>query len=237
MIASGSSKTYEGPMVRRDGSTFPVEITSRNISENVRLAVTRDVTGRHCQQMVSRVQCAGLEIEMAHDLGKVVRILGDELEDMGLQFEAVDLQVIDEEKKLLTSYHAYTEARSYRSFQDIANLQESLERFAPLRGLVSHWHRSKVWKRQADESFLQMTQSGPLGATYHPEMPIDVPFRQGILGLGLSSGNATRTEHIVSMLNELSQPISFIIKQLFEIQLLREELESTRDQILVKQRD
>ena len=82
-----------------------------------------------------------------------------------------------------------------------------------------------------------MTQSGPLGATYHPEMLIDVPFGQGIWGLGLSSGNATRTEHFVSMLNELSQPISFIIKRLFEIQLLCEELEFTRDQLLVKQRD
>ena len=119
----------------------------------------------------------------------------------------------------------------------MANLQESLERFAPLRGLVSHWHHSKIWERVADERFLQMAQSGPLGATHHPEMLIDVPFSQGILGLGLSSGNATRTEHIVSMLNELSQPISFIIKRLFEIQLLREELESTRDQLLVKQRE
>ncbi|MBT4977154.1 MAG: PAS domain S-box protein [Gemmatimonadetes bacterium] len=237
MIASRSSETYEVLMVRCDGSTFPVEITGRNISENVRLAVTRDITGRRCQQAVSRVQRAGLEIEKAHDLGKVVRILGDELEDMGLQFEAVGLQVIDDEKNLLTSYHAYPEARGYRSFQDVADLQESLERFAPLRGLVSHWHRNKVWEREADERFLQMTQSGPLGATYHPEMLIDVPFSQGMLGLGLSSGNAMRTEHIVSMLNELSQPISFIIKRLFEIQLLREELESTRNQLLVKQRD
>jgi PAS domain S-box-containing protein len=237
MIASRSSETYEVLMVRCDGSTFPVEITGRNISENVRLAVTRDITGRRCEQAVSRVQRAGLEIEKAHDLGKVVRILGDELEDMGLQFEAVGLQVIDDEKNLLTSYHAYPEARGYRSFQDVADLQESLERFAPLRGLVSHWHRNKVWEREADERFLQMTQSGPLGATYHPEMLIDVPFSQGMLGLGLSSGNAMRTEHIVSMLNELSQPISFIIKRLFEIQLLREELESTRNQLLVKQRD
>jgi PAS domain S-box-containing protein len=237
MIASRSSETYEVLMVRCDGSTFPVEITGRNISENVRLAVTRDITGRRCEQAVSRVQRAGLEIEKAHDLGKVVRILGDELEDIGLQFEAVGLQVIDDEKNLLTSYHAYPEARGYRSFQDVADLQESLERFAPLRGLVSHWHRNKVWEREADERFLQMTQSGPLGATYHPEMLIDVPFSQGMLGLGLSSGNAMRTEHIVSMLNELSQPISFIIKRLFEIQLLREELESTRNQLLVKQRD
>ena len=237
MITIRSSETYEVLMVRCDGSTFPVEITGRNISENVRLAVTRDITGRRCQQAVSLVQRAGLEIEKAHDLGKVVRILGDELEDMGLQFEAVGLQVIDDEKNLLTSYHAYPEARGYRSFQDVADLQESLERFAPLRGLVSHWHRNKVWEREADERFLQMTQSGPLGATYHPEMLIDVPFSQGMLGLGLSSGNAMRTKHIVSMLNELSQPISFIIKRLFEIQLLREELESTRNQLLVKQRD
>ena len=237
MIASRSSETYEVLMVRCDGSTFPVEITGRNISENVRLAVTRNITGRRCEQAVSRVQRAGLEIEKAHDLCKVVRILGDELEDMGLQFEAVGLQVIDDEKNLLTSYHAYPEARGYRSFQDVADLQESLERFAPLRGLVSHWHRNKVWEREADERFLQMTQSGPLGATYHPEMLIDVPFSQGMLGLGLSSGNAMRTKHIVSMLNELSQPISFIIKRLFEIQLLREELESTRNQLLVKQRD
>tara|TARA_B110000438_G_scaffold104892_1_gene103466 strand:- start:104 stop:1261 length:1158 start_codon:yes stop_codon:yes gene_type:complete len=237
MITIRSSETYEVLMVRCDGSTFPVEITGRNISENVRLAVTRDITGRRCEQAVSRVQRAGLEIEKAHDLGKVVRILGDELEDMGLQFEAVGLQVIDDEKNLLTSYHAYPEARGYRSFQDVADLQESLERFAPLRGLVSHWHRSKVWEREADERFLQMTQSGPLGATYHPEMLIDVPFSQGMLGLGLSSGNAMPSEHIVSVLNELSQPISFIIKRLFEIQLLREELESTRNQLLVKQRD
>ena len=237
MIASGSSDTYDVLMVRRDGSTFPVEITGRNISENVRLAVARDITERRCQQAVSRVQRAGLEIEKAHDLGKVVRILGDELEDMGLQFEAIGLQVIDEEKSLLTSYHAYPEARGYRSFQDATNLQDSLERFAPLRGLVSHWHRSKVWEREADEAFLQMVQASSLGSTYRPGLLIDVPFTQGMLGLGLSSSNVMRTEHVVSMLNELAQPISFIIKRLFEIQLLREELESTRSQLLVQQRD
>jgi PAS domain S-box-containing protein len=236
MIASGSSDTYEVLMVRRDGSIFPVEITGRNISENVRLAVARDITERRCQQAVSRVQRAGLEIGKAHDLGKVVRILGDELEDMGLPFEAMSLQVIDEEKNLLSSYHAYPEARGYRCFQDAVNLREALDRFAPLRGLVSHWHRSKVWEREADEAFAQMAQGTSLGSTYRPELLIDVPFTHGMLGLGLAVGNSVRTEHIVGMLRELSQPISFIIKRLFEIQSLREELESTREQLLVQQR-
>jgi PAS domain S-box-containing protein len=236
MIASGSSETYEVLMVRRDGTIFPVEITGRNVSENIRLAVARDITERRCQQAVSRVQRAGLEIEKAHDLGKVVRILGDELEDMGLQFEAVGLQVIDEEKNLLTSYHAYPEARGYRSFQDAVDLQNALERFAPLRGLVSNWHRTKVWEREADEAFLQMAQETSLGSTYRPELLVDVPFTQGMLGLGLSSSNSVHTEHVVSMLSELAQPVSFIIKRLFEIQSLREELESTREQLLVQQR-
>ena len=236
MIASGSSETYEVLMVRRDGTILPVEITGRNVSENIRLAVARDITERRCQQAVSRVQRAGLEIEKAHDLGKVVRLLGDELEDMGLQFEAVGLQVIDEEKNLLTSYHAYPEARGYRSFQDAVDLQNALERFAPLRGLVSHWHRTKVWEREADEAFLQMAQETSLGSTYRPELLVDVPFTQGMLGLGLSSSNSVHTEHVVSMLSELAQPVSFIIKRLFEIQSLREELESTREQLLVHQR-
>ena len=235
MIASGTSETYEVLMVRRDGTIFPVEITGRNVSENIRLAVARDITERRCQQAVSRVQRAGLEIEKAHDLGKVVRILGDELEDMGLQFEAVGLQVIDEEKNLLTSYHAYPEARGYRSFQDAVDLQNALDRFAPLRGLVSHWHRTKVWEREADEAFLQMAQETSLGSTYRPELLVDVPFTQGMLGLGLSS-NSVHTEHVVSMLSELAQPVSFIIKRLFEIQSLREELKSTREQLLVQQR-
>ena len=235
MIASGSSETYEVLLVRRDGSTFPVEITGRNISENVRLAVARDITDRRCQQAVYRVQRAGLEIQKTHDLGNVVRILSDELEDMGLQFEAVGLQIIDEEKNVLTTYHAYPEARGYRSFQDTGNLQDALERFAPLRSLVSHWHRSKVWEHEADESFLQMTQSSSLGSTYRPGLLIDVPFTQGMLGLGLSSGNATRTTHVISLLNELCQPISFVINRLFEIQSLRDELESTRNRLLIEE--
>ena len=236
MIANNSSKTYEVLMVRRDGGIFPVEITGRNVSENVRLAIARDITDRRCQQTVARVQRAGLEIEKAHDLGKVVRILGDELEDMGLQFEAVGLQIIDEEKNLLTSYHAYPEARGYRSFQDAVDLQESLERSAPLRSLISHWHRTKVWERGADDAFLQMIQETSLGSTYRPELLIDVPFSQGMLGLGLSPGSSVGTECAISMLTELAQPISFIVRRLFDIRSLREELESAREQLLAQQR-
>jgi hypothetical protein len=58
-----------------------------------------------------------------------------------------------------------------------------------------------------------------------------------MLGLGLSSGNATRTTHVISLLNELCQPISFVINRLFEIQSLRDELESTRNRLLIEERN
>ena len=136
---------------------------------------------------------------------------------------------------MLTTYHAYPEARGYRSCEDTVNLLDALERFVPLRSLVSHWHRNKVWK--PEESFLQMTQSSSLGSTYRPRLLIDVPFTQGMLGLGLSSVNATRTTPVISLLNELCQPISFIINRLFEIQSLRNELDSTRNRLLTEERN
>ena len=105
-----------------------------------------------------------------------------------------------------------------------------------MRGLISHWHRTKIWKREADDAFLQMIQETSLGSTYRPELLIDVPFLQGMLGLGLSPGSSVGTEHAIFMLTELAQPISFVIKQFFEIRSLREELESAREQLLAQQR-
>ena len=236
MIANGSSRTYEVLMVRRDGGIFPAEITGCNISENICLAVARDITDGRYQQAIARVQRAGLEIDKTYDLGKFVRILSDELEDMGLHFEAVGLQIIDEEKNLLTSYHAYPEARGYRSFQDAVDLQKSLESSGPLRGLISHWRRSKVWEREADDAFLQMIEATSLSSTYRPGLLIDVPFSQGMLGLGLPPGSTVGTEHALSMLYEFAQLISLVIKRHYQIQSLCEELESAREQLLAQQR-
>ena len=62
-----------------------------------------------------RIHCSGLEADSISDLTKIVRILSDELSDMGQQFEAVSLHVIDEAKDLLTSHYALPESRGYRS--------------------------------------------------------------------------------------------------------------------------
>ena len=229
MVASGSSDAYEALMVRSDGSFLPVEITNVNISEKARLAIARDITAHCCQQGAFRVLQAGCETDKVRDLGKVVRILGDELEAMGVQFEAVDLQVIDEPRNLLACYRAYSEARGYRSVQNVVNLQNSLDHFAFLRRLVSYWNRDKVWEHEADEDFRQTVQEIFADSTYRPGLLIDVPFAQGMLGLGLPMSGPGHPEQLATILREFARSISLVVKRLFELQSLREKLDQQQN--------
>ena len=191
------------------------------------LASAHDITAHYCQQGAIRVLQAGYEAETVCDLGKILRILGDELEAMGIQFEAIDLQIIDEQRNRLTCYRAYSAARGYRSLQNEVTLQESLGHFASLRRLVSHWNRRKIWEREADEDFYQMTQEIFSDSTYHPGLLIDVPFAQGMLGLGLPRSGSGHPEQPATILSEFARSISLVVKRLFDLQSLREELDST----------
>ena len=225
MIASGSSNAYEALMMHSDGSFLPVEITTVNISKKERLAIVRDITTHRCQQGAFRVLQAGCKADKVRDLGEVMHILGGELEDMGVQFEAVDLQVIDRQRNLLFCYRAYSESRGYRSLQNVVNLPDSLDHFASLRGLVSHWHRRKVWEREPDEDYRQMTREVFSDPMYRPRLLIDVPFTQGMLGLGLPMGDPSHPEQLVTILHKFAHSISLVVKRLFELQSLREKLD------------
>ncbi|MCY3788465.1 MAG: helix-turn-helix domain-containing protein [Gemmatimonadetes bacterium] len=229
MIASGSSDAYKALMVRSDGSFLPVEITNVNLSKKERLAIVRDITAHCCQQGAFRILQAGCEADKVRDLGKVVRILSDELEAMGVQFEAVDLQVIDEQRNLLDCHRAYSEARGHRSLQNMVTFQESLGRFATLRRLVSYWQRDKVWEHEADEDFRQMTQEIFSDSTYRPGLLIDVPFAQGMLGLGLPMSGPGHPEQLATILREFARSISLVVKRLFELQSLREKLDQQQN--------
>lgn len=231
MISTSSTDPYETLFMRKDGSFFPVEITGKNINENIRLAVVRDITNRRCQQAVSRVQQAGLEADRLEEMSKVVRIMCDELEDMGLPFEAVGVNIIDENSDQFISYLTTPESRGYRSLHDSFPLQEVMARHSAIRGLVSNWRRSKVWEREADEEFFQMMSETSMGSTYQPSVVVDVPFPQGTLVMGLSSLRAVRVEDVVSLLSALSQPISCILKRLQEIEVLMEQLRQARGEL------
>ena len=241
-VSQATISRIETGRVRQPGSSALKNLadalgvsTDSLMDDKGHLVIVRDITAHNCQQGAIRVLQAGYEAETVCDLGQILRILGDELEAMGVQFEAVDLQVIDEQRNLLACYRAYAEACSYRSLQNEVTLQESLARFASLRKLVSHWHRRKVWEREADEDFRQMTQEIFLDSTYRPGMLIDVPFAQGMLGLGLPMSGSGHPQQLATILDEFAHSISLVVKRLFELQSLREELDSTRQPLLTQQ--
>ena len=225
MINSRSSDAYEVLLVRKDGSIFPAKVLGRPVREDVRLGLAQDITEQRCQQAVMRIQHSGLEADSMSDLTKIVRILSDEINDMGQQFEAVSLHVIDEARDLLTSHYALPESRGYRSSSEVMPLQKSLDQYTPIRGLISHWRRNKLWERESDDAFFQMVSDSALGAEYKPCLLIDVPFEMGSVGIGLSEQSGLRRDVLVDVLKDLSKPISRVINRLAQLQQLRDQLE------------
>ena len=214
MITNNSAESYEVLLMRRSGTSFPVEISSKNIAGNIHIAIVRDITERRYQQAVGRVQQAGLNIKTLDDIGQVVRIMADELEDTGLAFENVGLNVIDEQADRLTIFTAYPEPNGYQSIHKSLNLRQALDAQSTVRGLLSHWHRNKVWKREINEELSRI-----------PGLLIDVPFAQGTLQLRLPSDSPARSIEIASFLLVLSRPISATLQRLQEVELLTRQFE------------
>ncbi len=220
MIANNSSESYEVLLMRRDGTRFPVEISSKNIAGNIHIGIVRDITARRYQQAVGRVQQAGLDIKTFNEMGQVVRIMADELEDTGLVFDSVGLNVIDEKADRLTIFTAYSESKGYHSIHNSLDLRQTLDCQSTIRALLSHWHRNKVWERESDKEVTQI-----------PGLLIDVPFAQGTLRLGLPTDSPARSAEITSFLIELSRPITSTLKRLQEIELLAQKLERAYEEI------
>lgn len=231
MVTAVSTDPYEALFTRRDGSMFPVEIRGKSINDNARLAVVREITQRRCQQAVTRAQQAGLEAAQLDDLGKVMRVISDELEEMGVPFEGVGVNVIAEAEDRLVVYTAVPEIRGYRQFQDAYPLQASVDRHASIRGLVSHWRRGKVWDREADEDYLTVIGRSSLAGAYGPAAVVDVPFAQGTLFLGLPATPVVRGEDIVAVLSSLGLVVSGVLKRLQEVEALKNELAEMRKEL------
>lgn len=144
LSTGGIEDTCEICFVRSDQTLFPTQKTTRNIPGHIPLGIIRDISQQRCQQAVNRLQHAGLTHDTLADLGKVVRMMADELQDTGIPFEMAELHMIDEEAQVFTSWTAYPESKGYQLFSNTDELSELLESHLPIRGLLNHWRRSKV---------------------------------------------------------------------------------------------
>jgi PAS domain S-box-containing protein len=224
-LGAGSPEPCEALLVRRDGTVFPAEISTRPLTDVLRLSLVRDLSSRRRQQAALRLHQAGLQIEGLSGLGQAVRVLADELEDMGLPSAAVSLHLIDEAGDRLTTFTACPESRGARSYHNTIALKQALELHPPLRRLVSHWRRRRVWEREPDADLLQfLRRYSGLGETYAPRLLVDVPFEQGTLSAGLVADQPVRTQDMVAALQELALPLRTLLKRLLQVEAVLAQL-------------
>ncbi len=235
LLNAVSADSCEALFVRKDKSVFPVELLSRNLTESVRLIVTRDITDRRCQQAALRLQEVGLDGTRIDSTERVVRVLSDELEDMGVSFEAASIVLIDEQRDRLIAFVAYPESRGYRDSRQEHSLQKLLGQSAALRGLVSNWRRRKTWVREAEEDFLALVRDSHPGSGLRPELLVDVPFCLGCLGVGLPATSSVRIEALTQALTALAPAVSCVVKRLVEIEDLNERLRTLTEQAAARQ--
>lgn len=143
-------------------------------------ATGRDVTRRRETEeaerrglLLERVRRAVLEMEQVEDFERVILTLARQSEEIGLDFEMVGVNVIDEEEGHFHSYGARSGAaecvQSLDSIQGVASIEE----------LARHWRTGEAWVREPEELLI------PDQPDYRPALVIDVSFAEGTLAADL----------------------------------------------------
>jgi signal transduction histidine kinase/CheY-like chemotaxis protein len=121
-------------------------------------------------------------MEQMEDFDQVVVLIAEQLRDLDVRFDAVGVNVIDEEAGTVCGYDLLAEAggKPLRTVDAIGSHPLVIE-------LVEHWRRGEVWERAGDEVFLKNMRHSLASRHYAPAVIIDVPFVQGTLAVGLQS--------------------------------------------------
>jgi hypothetical protein len=143
-----------------------------------------------------------LEMNQVEDFARLVRVIGEQLESLDLAFEAVGVNVIDEESKALHSY-TYVGDRIERQRNKL-NTEYNQE-------LVRHWRESQVWERAADLNVVELFED------YAPTVIIDTPYLQGTLVVSLQAklGSSAR---LITLMSKICTLLSLGHRRLGDIE-------------------
>lgn len=194
-LATGQSQVLdqrlELPALRADGTIFPAEISISAVRISGRTIFSshlRDITDRqHTERLrkqtlvTERLHRAILELEMEKlsDFGHFVELVARELEGVGIGFDAVGFNFVEEKKNALTAYRVPREGKVQ---------QQTLALDHPdLHALVENWLQNRVWKRPGTRGL---------------HAAIDVPFSEGTLAIEVPD-KPDEIEQIVAFLHTL----------------------------------
>lgn len=170
------------------------------------------------QSVKLRIQNAILQMRRVEDFGSVVSAIGDGYAQIGVDFQAWGVNLIDEKTERVTSYN-------YMNGQVVTKEVSIQAGEIPL--LIKHWKRNEVWER-----YIEAEKYGGLGEKYRPTLVIDVPFVQGSLAVGLISDLGCNTSLIATMVEMCSQ-ISVASLRLMDLSR-RDRAENNMEKALIE---
>ena len=165
-------------------------------------ATGRDITRRKQAEEEQRrrlllegVHRAVLEMERVEDFEQVILVLSRQLQEAGLDFEMVGVNIIEEEQDRFHSYGApFGAGQCVLSVDPIAGTPSIEE-------LVQYWHRGEVWERVPEQLLI------PNVPNYRPSLVVDVPFTEGTVALGLHA-RPGETAGVIALLQDMGPLIS-----------------------------
>ena len=179
-------------MQNADDKAQPTEEVTRLRRRVAELEAAQDPSPRTgntaLKESLARVQQAILEMEIVEDFEKVVQILGDELHGLEVEFDAVGVNIFDEE----------TESITYYELSPLGPLQHQQTRSVPFAesALVDYWRRRQVRLVEPE------TREGQ-----GDRFTIDVPWSQGTIAALLSPGYC-QTAHVIHILETFCPLVS-----------------------------
>jgi hypothetical protein len=97
---------------------------------------------------------------------------------LGIQFDAMGLNLIDEKADAIFSYTVYSGEEARHSINPIGHPTN--------QELLGYWRRQQVWERVPNKEFLDgMEKHRQQG--YRPGVVIDAPFDQGTVVMGIQA--------------------------------------------------
>ena len=177
-------------LVQRFANLFAID-AYRNVVER---------THRQQQALVTeRVHRAILEMEQVEDFETIVQTLAQALDELGLDFAAVGVNLFDEDAGLLTAYDFISGEfeKTYSSFDE-----------GEIGELLRYWRRGEVWERPPSAALLEVFRARSGDRPYVPAVIIDVPFVQGTLVVGLGHSKVGRNDALIEFMHKICTLLS-----------------------------
>jgi len=203
-----------------------------------------------------RLYAEVVAMNQSSDWGKVVRVMRQELLDLGVKFSSVSINIIDEAAQLFRQNLILPSfvRKKYKANRPFISLDEDTDLYVwerpmicgkvPTEPVMGAWKRKEILRRilDAEEQQKMAARSresmgleiSPSQETNYPSYLLDIPFSAGLISLAASEPNDLK-EPDEAILVQMAQAISIAYTRFHDMQQLEKknrELQETQAQLV-----